>query len=338
MVRVTATTAGTARADTRRADAEFCSRAWDELDESVYPVWGTATQARFWVGLEQPGPWGAKALTESRLDPQVGAALEEAVSAAGGRILLIRSVGDHRGDEEGAPQRVFLAGGAAAGEPWLLTEVVADPAQLLRLPWASLADGDADSVRSAAQGVQLQLEPHPAPVLFVCTNSKRDRCCAMRGRKVATYAAGERGDAVWECTHTGGHRYAPTGVVLPYGAMFARLDGPTAVAALDAAGEGRLPSDLLVARQLRGLAHLDEWAQAAEAHVRAETGETAYGVLTVDRTDDDADAGEAVRSYVVRHADGRTWPVTVRAERHPAPPVSCGKSPADQTMYAVTTG
>ena len=358
-----------------------CSRQWDELGE---PAWGTATRAAFWVGLEQPGPWGAKALTQSRLAPELGARLEEAVLGAGGRILLIRAVGDHRQDDGGAPRRVYVAGGATlgsggesagmgsagmasaggesagmasaggasdGGRPWLLRGLVSDPAELLALPWAALAAGEEQAVRAALP----KLAPCPSPILFVCTNGKRDQCCAVRGRKVAAYAAGQRGEAVWECTHTGGHRYAPTGVVLPYGAMYARLDGPLAVAALDAAGTGRLPAGLDVARHLRGLAHLDPWAQAADAAVRAATGETSYDGLTLTpadptgpppatgRGDPSSTVGEQEerRTYLVSRDPGdpaQPQRVTVTARRHPAPPISCGKPAAEDTMYDVTSG
>lgn len=320
-----------------------CSRQWDAVDA---PVWGTATPATFWLCLEQPGPWGARAFVESRLDARIGARLDEDTRSAGGRALLIRAVGDRRqGDGIGA-RRVFVAGGGRSGGPWLLQGLIDDPAVLLRLPWAELAAGDAAAVRA----VLPQVAPCPSPLLFVCTNGKRDQCCATRGRAVAAYAAGQRGDVVWECTHTGGHRYAPTGLVLPQGAMFARLDGPLAVAALDAAGSGRLP-DAVVAgdaavRHLRGVAHLDPAEQAAEAYVRAATGETSYDALSVTTGREPhghlltrlvaAARHRESRPYVVRHRDGRSWPVVVTARTALLPPASCGTAPAPQTTYVVS--
>ncbi|MCZ9337866.1 sucrase ferredoxin, partial [Streptomyces sp. TRM76130] len=50
-----------------------CSTVSQDLDE---PVSATAATARTWLLLEQPGPWGAKALTSSHLDPALGRALE----------------------------------------------------------------------------------------------------------------------------------------------------------------------------------------------------------------------------------------------------------------------
>ena len=83
------------------------------------------------------------------------------------------------------------------------------------------------------------LVPSPEPALLVCTNARRDVCCAVRGRPVALQAAAERPGQVWECSHTGGHRFAPTAVLLPHGQTWARLSTAQAVSALDAAARGR---------------------------------------------------------------------------------------------------
>ena len=62
------------------------------------------------------------------------------------------------------------------------------------------------------------LAPAP-PQLLVCTNGTRDTCCARLGRPVAAAAARRFPDQVWEVTHTSGHRFAPTTVLLPSGAL-----------------------------------------------------------------------------------------------------------------------
>ncbi len=63
-----------------------CATASRDLDE---PLAGTAATARTWLLVEQPGPWGAKALTSSHLDPEVGSALERAAEGTGVRVALI---------------------------------------------------------------------------------------------------------------------------------------------------------------------------------------------------------------------------------------------------------
>ena len=68
------------------------------------------------------------------------------------------------------------------------------------------------------------------PLLFLCTNGGRDRCCALFGRGLFDELADPR---VWECSHLSGHRFAPTAVRLPDLTVFGRLDPATAREALD---------------------------------------------------------------------------------------------------------
>ncbi|HEU5385864.1 MAG TPA: sucrase ferredoxin [Streptosporangiaceae bacterium] len=48
---------------------------------------------------------------------------------------------------------------------------------------------------------------------LVCTNGKRDRCCAVRGRPVAAAIADATGWDTWESSHLGGHRFAATALL-----------------------------------------------------------------------------------------------------------------------------
>jgi hypothetical protein len=160
------------------------------------------------------------------------------------------------------------------------------------------------------------------PVLLVCTNGRRDVCCALRGRPVALEAAALAPQRVWESSHTGGHRFAPTGVLLPHGVALARLDGARCAEVLDTADRGHLPSWALGPRHDRGRSALPSEAQAAESFVRELVGETSLTALS---TEVEEAAGDDAR-VVVRHVDGRSW--SVLAHRSAADvdlSESCGK-------------
>ncbi|MFT3875626.1 MAG: sucrase ferredoxin [Propioniciclava sp.] len=286
-----------------------CSALWDTLS-----AWGTAGRASFWVALEQNGSWGRDALVESGLDPEIGAALSAAAGAAGGKILLIRRPGRHA--QQTTPHRVAYVAGGLSSSPWLRRVDVSDPAELLGLPWDELAG----SRPLDAPGFE-----ESGPVLLVCTNAKRDRCCALRGRPVLTELAAAGRD-VWECTHTGGHRFAPTGVVLPSGQVLARVTPELGAAALDAAASGRLAVETFGWRHDRGRSHLDPRAAAAESWVRAETGETSLAALNVEGADD---------HWVVRHGDGRSWALRVESITGAPLPESCGKEEKPSKIYRV---
>lgn len=297
-----------------------CSFAWDDAG---LPAWGTAPRADFWLAVEQNGPWGAKAFTQSRLDPVVGAAIEKAALDAGGRALLIRRPASHADHADHPRRRVFIAGGLA-GTPWLLSGTVAEPDEVLGLPFALFADGDPDAMAAQVGW----LERLDDGVLLVCANAKRDLCCALRGRPIALELERAASGRVWECTHTGGHRFAPTGVVLPTGQSLARLTSEVALAALQAADRGELAPETFGPWHDRGRGHLDPICAVAEAHVRELTGETDPAALTVTLAgracrDPQSDSDHLVE---VTHRDGRRWLLRVTLQPQDDLPESCGKA------------
>lgn len=279
------------------------------------------------MALEQPGAWGKNAFTASQLDPVLGARLERSVVGAGGRALLIRAYSQRRETAPDSPRRVLVSLGMTTGQPILLSGLVTEVARLADVDWDAVARGERQALSALPELVETR-----EPVLLVCTNAKRDLDCSLRGRAIAGFVTAQRGEAVWECTHTGGHRYAATGVVLPSGAMLGRLHGLMALSALDAAGRGELPTAALGARHFRGLSHLAAPAQAADAFVRAETAEGDLGALAVSSEP----VSDGLWLAHITHRDGRVWRVQVRADVTADLPVSCGAEPKPATTYAVT--
>jgi len=274
-----------------------CTTASAELAE---PLAATAATARSWLLVEQPGPWGAKALTASHLDPATGRELEKLAGEAGVRVGLIRRVGRHADCHEPQRRRVY-----AAGASWVRTAEVGDPAELLGWDLTAL------------EGCG---EPYGGePLALVCTNGKRDRCCALYGRPLAAELAAAGTGEVWETTHLGGHRFSPTMLVLPYGYAYGRVDPQRARQILEAAGDGRV-----VLEGCRGRSAYDRPGQAADLAVRALTGEDRADALTVEGTR-------------VTHADGREWEVDVVASAaEPPRPASCGAAPGTPVRMEVT--
>ncbi|MEV7380907.1 sucrase ferredoxin [Streptomyces lydicus] len=320
--------------------------------EAAEPLAGTAATARTWLLLEQTGPWGAKALTASHLDPALGRALETAAKGTGVRVALIRRPGRHADRHDATRHRLFLAH-TAPGRSWIRTTTVADPQTALGLDFAALGAGEHGDL----------WEPYTGePLVLVCTNGKRDRCCALLGRPLAADLAAA-GTEVWEVTHIGGHRFAPTLFVLPYGYAYGRTSLSLAADAVAAARNGRIALD-----HCRGRSTWDRPAQAADLAVRGLLGEDRADVLDVVRTDrllpqppppqapkpphdttsrdtaphDTAVTGEEAPAWTVTlaHSDGRAWRVTVEQRTDGAPaPASCGAPldpPARMVVTAVT--
>lgn len=284
-----------------------CATASRELSE---PLSATAASARAWLLIEAPGPWGARALTDNRFDPGLGTELESAAAAHGIRTALIRRPGRHADGPRPVRRRVFLAH-TAPGSSWIRTTVLnGRPGELLDLDFASLGGGDHGGLWDPYEG---------EPLALVCTNGKRDRCCALLGRPLATELAASGSGDVWEITHIGGHRFAPTLLVLPYGYAYGRASAPVVKDVLESVRNGHVPTG-----HCRGRSTWDRPGQAADLAVREHTGETRADALGVTRTE----GTEPEWTVTVAHRDGRAWQVRVRATADgPATPASCGAAP-----------
>lgn len=299
-----------------------CATASRHLEE---PLAATAAAARTWLLLEQPGPWGGKALTASHLDPGVGRELERRTKGTGVRVALIRRPGRHA-DSHRSLRHQVIAAHTAPGNSWVRHTTVDDPAELLGLGMDALGGGEHAGFGTAWTG---------DPLALVCTNGKRDRCCALLGRPLAAELTAMGGVQVWEVTHLGGHRFSPTMLVLPNGYAYGRLSAHDAKEALEATRHGRV-----VTRWCRGRSAWERPGQAAELAVRELTGDDRADALTVeDVTGAAGSSATGSWTFLVRHTDGRGWTVDVaQEEQAPARPESCGAAlghPLRMTATAV---
>jgi len=261
------------------------------------------------VVVEQNGPWGRTAATQSYLPPDVGDELTQACRAAGGRLGLIRRPGEHA-DPRTGPRRCYLAW--SGPEAFLLVGRVETPEDLLRLPLAALGVGDRDAVLAAL--------PHfrtSEPIFLVCTNGRHDVCCAIRGRPIALAGHERSPGRVWECSHTGGHRFSPTGVLLPWGRTIGRLDVDSVGDLLESADLGDLPFGMLGPRHDRGGSFYPPRVQVGESAVRDEIGETDLEALTA--------VPSGPLEVRVSHRDGRRWTVALSVTEGPPRRNSCGE-------------
>jgi len=310
----------TVRPVSARTDATgrpgLCSTFCRELHE---PLPGTAVVATGWVVVEQPGPWGAKAPTQSHLDPVFGGAIDEACKKADLRFGMIRSPGRHA-DAAPRAHQVYVAS-TVPGRTWLLGGCVDDPVELTSLDLDAVRRGDRDAVIASCPG----LSPATESVLLVCTNGKRDECCALLGRPIVTALSAVAPGRVWESNHLGGHRFAPTATLLPAGTMHGHLDLETAAAILIAADRGET-----VLTKLRGRTTWSKRGQVAEIAVRHLIGEVGLDSLGV--------IAEDLETVTVGHVDGRTWMVPVTSEpADPPRPESCGKEPFAMSILQAGT-
>ena len=321
--------------------ADSCSLYDDEA------LGGTAGRATAWLALEHVGQWGRDVLDGSALGEELSAALGEAVSQAGLKFLLIRQAGREgrvlhgAADASGNPTHRVLYALCTPGEEKLYSFSVSTPERLLDLPLGNPQE------LIQATGAKLM----DSPAILVCTHSKRDRCCALRGRPIAAHLADILpANVVWECSHTGGHRFAPVGIMLPTGYTYGRLSEPSALAAYLSLAGRSIPS----LHGLRGRSTDTPVEQAAEVAVRLELeqkGEEVTSDGLVSRETSVQEALDALNAAGINPAtgpspelsaenptleaarvtlhDGRAWVTFFERVTLEPRPNSCGKGPAD---------
>lgn len=151
-------------------------------------------------------------------------------------------------------------------------------------------------------------EPVAGPLLLVCTHAERDPCCGVDGALAETLAGAD----VFECSHLGGHRFAPTALVLPTGYLYGHLDATSAAAIHTRAQRGEVATD-----HCRGRCTWSPRGQVAELAVRAATDLRSPDALVVeDDTDDTVHVGAPT---------GERWAVEVEpVDIDTTRPASCG--------------
>ena len=285
------------------------------------PMAGTAPLRRAWFIIEQPGAWGADALLESDLPAGFGADLKALLDNTEVGVALARRPDVASVERRTTRRRRLWLAHTAPGGVRMRAGSLDDIREVLKWDWQAILRGELPPVgRRSAD-----------PVLFVCTNGKKDLCCALKSRQIVDSLRPdpELTGQVYESSHLTGHRFAPTALLLPTGQMYGRLTTETARQALSAAWNGEVLPGLL-----RGRTALPQWAQSAEIAVRefaAVDGADALDVVTMRN-------GKAVPTTVlggydpdsvleVRHHDGRSWRVEVTSAELEPRKISCNGTP-----------
>jgi hypothetical protein len=153
-------------------------------------------------------------------------------------------------------------------------------------------------------------------ITLVCTHGRRDRCCAVLGRPLLDVVADGR-----ESSHIGGHRFAPSVLLLPSGIVLGRTTAEVWPRVI-ALGPDTLP-------YYRGRTGLAAPAQVADAEARRVWKLGLMESLSVVR-----DTSVAHMRFHVGHANAHLV-IDVESTARPYVP-SCGKEPDSTTVWRVT--
>ncbi|MGP9759210.1 sucrase ferredoxin [Corynebacterium sp. AOP12-C2-36] len=278
---------------TRNPRSGLCS------DITREPLPGTAKTGRLIVAVEYPQGWGKDILDGEALGKELAGEVKRWLKRHHAQLQFIRRPGrsGQTGQPGGADTSVVFVADAGATPPTLERLEVTGGVR-------GLLDVDLSTPGSVPGATRVD-----HPLLLVCTHGKRDTCCAVKGRPMAAALAdGHGGETVWESSHTKGHRFAPSMILLPHNYSFGGLDVPGASAMLDTAARGEVP----VAGN-RGRGTFDTHGQVAELAVAellaargtpARLGELSVEKYTVPVTQDAAPVAQNAEqdAYAAAHA------------------------------------
>lgn len=276
-----------------------CSALAEELDE---PMIGTLDQRRRWLLVTDGSAWGSHAVRDA-----LGVHFEAAAKKRGLRVLLIRQ--PQAEASEGRP-RAFVVDTELERAVRIESD---DPAEL--------DPGELEGAPLDELG-----ESWTEPMFLVCTNGRRDACCALRGRALfGALAATAHAPRTWECTHLGGHRFAANMVCLPHGIAYGRVtptDGPR-LADLYLVGQ-------LDPNRLRGRSAWPAPAQVAERVLRLR--------MSLSGVDDVRLVAAEDGSVILSDPSRGEHRFELRAERLPARMVSCRADQPEEPLHWSVVG
>jgi len=217
------------------------------------PMFATASRADVWLLLEYNGAWGQKAFKESLIPGNVKSFFSVFLgSTPNSKLLLIKS-------RPGLldPGISFFVGKADENEQALYEFKLDGYEDLMRLNLQAILAGNAS----------YKANRRDEPLFLVCTNGRRDACCARSGLPVYMAMFEAAGSQAWQSTHVGGHRFAGNSVCLPHGIYYGRLSPADAAGIVESYRQGEMTLE-----HLRGRACYPPAVQAGEYFLRRQSG------------------------------------------------------------------
>jgi hypothetical protein len=169
----------------------------------------------------------------------------------------------------------------------------------------------------------------PAPLeVLVCAHGRRDPCCGRWGTILHAELLGWGDVRVWRCSHTGGHRFAPTAITLPDGRAWAYVDAPIVSDIVRRSGDVHA-----LAEHDRGSTGVGMWEQVVERALFERVGWTwlDHQVTSVATSvADDRQSAEVILDVIA--PDGSTSRAVGRVEvTRVLPVLVCGEPPERAT-------
>lgn len=162
--------------------------------------------------------------------------------------------------------------------------------------------------------------PVEATEVLICGHGRRDPCCGSLGTslQIELQADGTlAGNAVRRTSHTGGHRFAPTAIILPEGTCWGYLDAPSLIRIVTRTGP--IEDQLSRYRGCTGMS-----SPAVQAVERAILREIGWDLLDWPRSGHETGSDSVLFTATEPSGLTRTWRSEV-ATRRILPVPACGE-------------
>ncbi|BAT52563.1 hypothetical protein NOS3756_15030 [Nostoc sp. NIES-3756] len=207
----------------------FCTDNTRQIGEDII---GSATDYQTYILVECPQPWLANAFSSRWVPNNLQVLVEEVAKAKlPVRFLLIANDFTHKADYTTLliyQKQEGLSRGYIKHEFKLSQiEQVADIAK----KWLQGEKPNSEIATNITRDI------------LVCTHGSYDKCCARYGNSFYFHANNNisqlelKNIRIWQSTHIGGHRFAPTAIDLPEGRYYGLLDQDTFQSILTRTGD-----------------------------------------------------------------------------------------------------
>jgi len=209
----------------------FCA---EQSRQSGVDIIGTASEHQVYVAIECPPPWESYDLDSKGIPEDLRSLGEEIYNDYDRyqtRFLLIHN--DQFSQENLTRVLVFRKPSGLATtydkQEFHLTSI----------------EDVASLVRQVVMGEPGDVTPvdEPSRDLLVCTHGSRDRCCSRFGAPIYHHARklvaelGLEHTRIWQASHIGGHRMAPTAIDFPSARYYGYLDADSLKSVLTHSGD-----------------------------------------------------------------------------------------------------
>lgn len=274
---------------------EFCTHVSIENDS---PLYGTASEAKVWIMLEYSGRWAARALGDNDLPESVQTWLNgQAAAIPDSRVLFIKQ-------DSYQVQDTLLIARTEQGKQELFKVRFESFEELVAVDMAGVLAGEVSA------------EIVTEPLVLVCTNGKRDQCCAKFGLPTYQTLAQKMGRNVWQVTHLGGHRYASAVAVFPAGIYYGYIFPEQTDALIEA-----VTANQILLPHYRGRTFQSGTVNAADYWLRKQTGTLADDGLMVEAVIE----GDSAETIHFTDQDNTTHCLTVESGKTEPQLASCNK-------------